>query len=228
MKMKMKYALTLFCLVLLSSYARAQFSWGVEGAAVFSKAKTNVSYPGADITMTASNLTGFMGGAIVDIPFGDEKLRMMPELLYNSRGVKQHASASLLGQTVGVDQKITINYIDLIANLAVALPVGDQKFIIGGGPYIGYGISGKRWTKVTPDPTSSMSPQETNADIKFGSASDQSKPLDYGINIMGGFMLFNGITVKASYAFGFANLSNNSSADYKNRYLSVGLCYFIH
>jgi hypothetical protein len=226
--MNLKHALTLICLMSLSIATKAQFSWGAEGSAVFSKAKTTVSYPGADITMSSSNLTGFMAGVIVDIPFGDEKLRMMPELLYNSRGVKQHASASLLGQTVGVDQKVTINYIDVIANLALALPVGDQKFLLGAGPYIGYGIKGKRWTNVTPDPSSSMSPQETNADIKFGTGDTEFKQLDYGVNVMAGFMLFNGIAVKASYAMGFANLSNNSSADYKNRYLSVGLCYFFH
>ena len=226
--MKMKVAMTIFCLSLVTLSTHAQFTWGAEGAAVFSKAKTNVSYPGADITMTSSTLTGYMGGLIVDIPFGDEKLRMMPELLYNARGVKQNASASLLGQSVSVDQKVTINYIDAIANLAVAMPVGDQKFLLGAGPYVGYGISGKRWTKVTPGVNSSLSPQETNTDVKFGSGTDQSKRLDYGVNVMGGFMLFNGITIKASYALGLANLSNNSSAQYKNRYFSIGLCYFFH
>ena len=228
LEMYMKHALTFFCLVALSSVTQAQWSWGVEGAAVFSKAKTNKSYPGADIELSSNARTGFMGGLIVDIPFGDEKLRLMPELVYNQLGVGQHATASLLGQNVTLDQHVTVGYASAIVNLALALPVGDQKFLMGVGPYLGVGTTAKRWYKLTPDASSSLAASEKTESIAFGSGTDQLKRMDYGINVMGGFMLFNGLTIKASYGFGLAELSNDPNVSYKNRYFSVGLAYFFH
>lgn len=225
MKQKHLFFLTV---LFISVSGHAQWSWGVEGGAVFSKAKTNQSYPGADIKLTSSARTGFQAGVVVDIPFGDEKLRMMPELLYNQQGVGQHATASLLGQSVTLDQHITVGYVTAIANLAVALPVGDQKFLLGVGPYVGGGTTAKRWYKLTPDVNSSLSPQEKTESIEFGNGTDQIKRFDYGVNVMGGFMLFNGLTIKASYGFGLAELSNDPSISYKNRHFTVGLAYFFH
>ncbi len=207
---------------------QAQWSWGVEGGAVFSKAKTNASYPGAEIQLTSNTLPGFQSGLIVDIPFGDEKLRMMPEILYNQQGVSQHATGSLLGQSLTVDQRITVGYVTAIANLAVALPVGDQKFILGVGPYVGAGLTAKRWYKLTPGPNSSLSASDNTASIDFGSAANQMKRLDYGINVMGGFMLFNGLAIKASYGYGLPELFNDASVSYKNRHFTIGLAYFFH
>jgi hypothetical protein len=225
--MKQKH-LVFLCLLLISVAGHAQWSWGVEGGAVFSKAKTNKSYPGADIKLTSNARTGFMGGIIVDIPFGDEKLRMMPELVYNQLGVGQHATASLLGQSVTVDQHITVGYASLIANLALALPVGDQKFLLGFGPYVGAGLTAKRWYKLTPDASSSLSASEKTESIEFGSGTDQMKRVDYGVNIMGGFMLFNGLAIKASYGLGLAELSNDATVSYKNRHFSLALAFFFH
>jgi hypothetical protein len=225
----MKQKQLFFLVVLfLSLSAHAQWSWGVEGGAVFSKAKTNQSYPGADILLTSNARTGFMGGLIVDIPFGDEKLRMMPELTYSQQGVGQHATASLLGQKVTLDQHITIGYVNAIANLAVALPVGDQKFLLGFGPYLSAGVTAKRWYKLTPDVNSSLSASEKTESIDFGTSSGQLKRMDYGINVMGGFMLFNGLTIKASYGFGLAELSNDANVSYKNRHASLSLAFFFH
>jgi hypothetical protein len=222
--------LTLFSLIflLISGYSvQAQFSWGVEGGAVFSKAKTNASDPALTINQSSSGVTGYMGGLIVDIPFGDEKLRVIPELLYVNHGVNTRSVLTGVSEQATVDAKWILNSLTLPVNLAVAWPIGDQKLILGGGPYMSLGMSGKRSTKVQSNiiPGGVLDTVTTKV---FGSASDQLKSLDYGINIMGIFMLWNGLAIKANYSYGIANLSNNSQLNYRNRYFSVGLSYFFH
>jgi hypothetical protein len=224
--MKLKFLLPSVALFLVASAANAQISLGAQAGAAFAKSSTDDITDISGINLNYKNRVGFSGGLIADIPIGESGLRIVPELYYVQKGLKADGTVSIdiLGQLVTADAEADINlsYIDLPVNLAYAIEAGNGRFIIGAGPYAGFGLSGKSKVKVSALGQS----EEQTEDVKFGSAEDELKQFDYGANFMAAYIMNNGFMVKVNYSLGLANLSNVSDSDWKNRYFGVSLGYF--
>jgi hypothetical protein len=206
----MKKSLLLLSLTCMAGFTFAQtVSFGVKAGVNFSK----LSASSQGFTASSSSSTGFHVGGVADIGFGDWSLQ--PGILYSTKG------GSYGGTTDGV--KLTLNYIEVPVNVLYNIPIGVGKVSIGGGPYFGWGLSGKG--TVTGSATSTGSGTETT-NVTFGSGQNDTKNPDYGINILGGFRFQSGISLSAGYGIGLGNLSNDSSGNIKNNVLSFSIGYF--
>jgi hypothetical protein len=206
----MKKSLLLLSLTCLAGFTFAQtVSFGVKAGVNFSK----LSASSGGVTASSSSTTGFHVGGVADIGFGDWSLQ--PGILYSTKGGSYGTS------TDGV--KLTLNYIEIPVNVLYNIPAGVGKVFIGGGPYFGWGVSGKG--TVTGLGTSTGSGSETT-NVTFGSGQNDTKNPDYGINILGGFRFQSGISLSAGYGIGLGNLSNDSSGSIKNNVLSFSAGYF--
>jgi Outer membrane protein beta-barrel domain len=219
--MNAKIFLTAFCFIVATS-AMSQVSFGVQAGGVYSIA--NVQY-NAQLgqQLKGKSKFGWQAGVIADIPFGEGALRLMPELNYINKGYTLKTSVDLLGQPVAVDGNSNVSYLELPLNLAYTVPVGDNNLLLGAGPYAAYGLGGKN--KVTT--TTGGQTVKQDSDVEFGSGEEQINRFDYGLNVMVGYLLNNGLLIKLNYSLGLAELSNNSATKYKNSYFGLTLGYFI-
>jgi len=220
--MKTRLCITILSLI-VSSAAMSQITFGVQAGAVLSKPSTKISTDLA--TIKPDSRFGFSGGLIADIPFGDEPLRMVPELKFVQKGAKYNFATTILGQELKLEGNSNVNYIELPVNLAYAFKLGNNKLFVGGGPYAGYGLSGKN--KGTGSVNGQPS-EESSEDIEFGSEEGQMKRFDYGGNLMVGYFMQSGLMIKANYTRGFANLANGNDEKYNNSYFGLSLAYFIN
>jgi len=226
--MNLKPILPVLALVFFANAASAQISLGGQAGAVFAKSKTDdfsSTIPGIDLS--TKNRIGFSAGLIADIPIGESGLRVIPELNFVQKGLKAEGNVDIDlggGQIIAAQTEADINlsHIEIPVNLAYAFEAGNGRFIIGAGPYAGFGLSGKSKVKVSALGQS----EEEEDDIEFGSEEDQIKRMDFGANFMAGYIMNNGLMLKVNYSLGLANLSNTSESDWKNRYFGVTLGYF--
>jgi hypothetical protein len=200
----------------------SQISIGAQGGATFSNPSIK---PPSGLSYESSSKTGFQAGLIFDIPLGEGGLRLMPELKYANKvhGVSAIVSIPVQG-TLNYTGTSNISYIEVPLNLAYAFG-SSTKFIIGAGPYVAYGLSGKNDYSITSGTTTVGSLKE---DIEFGSGPTEVKRLDYGAHAMAGVLFQNGFLVKVNYGLGLANLysSDTNGASYKQSYLGASLVYF--
>lgn len=215
----MKTKLLFLSLLLIAGYTTsAQVSLGVQGGVVLSNASADQS----DFTFESKPKSRFswQAGLMADVPFGEGGFRLLPELKFVSKGFKASEDVAGLGSVTG---NVGLSYIELPVNLGYALDLGGAQLVLGAGPYLGFGLSGKAKYDVTIAGAGSQSVEE---DIEFGSGEDQLKAFDYGANMMAGILFENGFMVKANYSLGLANLSNIPQSSFKNNYLGFSLVYF--
>lgn len=215
----MKTKLLFLSLLLIAGYTTsAQVSLGVQGGVVLSNASADQS----DFTFESKPKSRFswQAGLMADVPFGEGGFRLLPELKFVSKGFKASEDVAGLGSVTG---NVGLSYIELPVNLGYALDLGGAQLVLGAGPYLGFGLSGKAKYDVTIAGAGSQSVEE---DIEFGSGEEQLKAFDYGANLLAGILFENGFMVKANYSLGLANLSNVPQSSFKNNYLGFSLVYF--
>ena len=125
----------------------------------------------------------------------------------------------------GLDGSQTTNVmaLEIPVNAVYYIPAGIAGSVfLGGGPYIGYSLSGKGKTKGELGEIGGM---EGEYDLKFSGDHKDQKPFDFGLNFMVGYQLYSGFFINAGYGLGVTNLSPvaNSGAKYSNRVLSFGV-----
>ena len=219
--MNAKIFVSAICLFFASA-AMSQVSLGIQGGGVMSMARVKEDALSGQ-SLKGKSKYGWQAGIIADIPFGEGNLRLMPELNYVNKGYKLNTSINVVGQTVTVDGTSNVGYIELPLNLAYTIPVGDNFFVIGAGPYASYGVNGKNKVKSSINGQGS----EETSKVEFGSDESQIKPFDYGVNVMAGYLFGNGMQIKLNYSYGLAELSNAEFTTYKNSYLGLSLGYYI-
>lgn len=219
--MKLKLIIPV-AILFFATTASAQISLGGQAGAVFSKpsAEINTGIPG--LSYDIKTRTNFSAGLIADIPLGESGFRFIPELLYVGKGFKANASLDLLGQELKVESTTSISYIDLPINFAYAIELGENRLMVGAGPYVGFGLAGNNKVITTANGVS----QTEEENIEFGNGSGQYDRLDVGANFMAAYILNSGLMLKVNYSLGFLNLSNDTDFKYKNQYFGVSLGYF--
>jgi hypothetical protein len=201
----------------------SQVSIGAQGGGVLSSPSIK-STELFDQTIDAKSRFSWKAGFVFDIPFGEDGWRFMPELNYVNKGFDLDLNTSFLGQPVAVSGNSNIGYLEIPLNVAYAVEMGDNSLVIGAGPYVAYGLTGKNNFEA------SVGGQVVNTDkenIDFGSDPGQVKPFDYGANLSVGYLLSGGIMFKANYNLGLANISNEGNgSSYKNNYIGLSIVYF--
>lgn len=203
----MKKSVLLLALIAISLSSWAQsVSFGIKAGLNLSK--LTASADGGSIS--TESLAGFHVGAVVD--FGSQNFSFQPGILFSTKGGKSTSSGST--------SKTTLNYIEVPVNFLYKAPAGDGKLFFGGGPYLGLGISGK-------DSGDDGEGNQISESVHFGSAEEDYKNPDFGINFIGGYQFNTGLSISAGYGLGLANLYNGGEGlKLKNQVLSFSLGYF--
>ncbi|WP_293888851.1 MULTISPECIES: porin family protein [unclassified Sphingobacterium] len=159
--------------------------------------------------------TGFFVTGYLDAPVSPY-FSILPGLSLQNKGGKRTISE---GSSSG-EFKQSIMSLDIPVNLVAKLPTGASgNFIVGAGPYVGFGLSGKNKVKGNVGNWGA----EGETDVKFGSGdNDQLKRTDFGVNFLAGYQLTNGFQINAGYGLGLTNLAPNGGSA-KNRVWSVGI-----
>lgn len=159
---------------------------------------------------TKSN-TGFFVTGYLDAPVSPY-FSIQPGLSLQNKGGKWEPTSS-------TETKESVMSLDIPVNLVAKLPTGGSgNFFIGAGPYVGFGLSGKRKGEVFDGAV------QGDRDLNFGSnENDDLKRTDFGINFLAGYQLTNGFQINAGYGLGLTNLAPASGDMAKNRVWSIGI-----
>ncbi len=184
----------------LSLTAFSQSRFGIIGG--LNIAKYTVS--GSGITITATTITSFHLGFLLDAPV-TENIYFQPQLLLSGKGGK------------GPGGEATPYYIEAPFNFLYATSIGPGKILGGLGPYAAAGVFGK-------EQQGSIS-----RNLKFGSGDNSDlKQFDFGINFIGGYEFDTGLLVNINYSLGLANIlpgSSGNNANGYNRYFGISIGY---
>jgi len=201
--MKTKIFSFLVLLILTGSVAYAQsttkLSFGVLGGVNFQNLN------GKDVNgdkLTNKMLVGYHAGVNIQIPIAPQ-FYFQPGLLYSTKGAKD--DYTLLGTTYTSTTRLS--YIELPLNLVYKAQLGNGYFMLGFGPYVGYGFAGKVVTK-----GGSVSLDQK---IKFTNVVETGddptvpyyKALDVGGNIFAGYELANGLFFQFNTQLGMININ---------------------
>ncbi|MCL6523668.1 MAG: PorT family protein [Thermoflavifilum sp.] len=170
-------------------------SFGIKVGPNFSSVTTKLS----GSKETSNLLTSVSGGIYVNLPLAPE-FYLQPALLFEQKGGKKvYGSHS--------NEQFRLNYFTLPINFTFAPTVGTGQWLVGFGPYLGYGISGTHSGSFADSLiTFSQDPFTGNNGLKR---------FDAGLDVMIGYQMASGIYLGVQTELGLVNLlkqgdSNNS------------------
>jgi hypothetical protein len=186
----MKKLLFILSLVFVTSFSFAQeYKFGIKGG-------VNFSHQGSD----SETLSGFHAGGILDVGF--KNFSIQPGLLFSTKGDKARVLFDAYGgggtSLPKVYSTSKYNFIELPVNVLYKFYVGQNvKVFVGGGPYVGYALSGS-WLV-------------DGQKLGYIDFSDDRNPgrFDYGVGFTGGFELKKAVVVNAGYSLS-TNIFPNS------------------
>lgn len=197
---------------------------GAQSASLNIKGGLNLSNFYGDNLSDKNMKPGFHIGVGADLEFVTN-ISLQTGLSFTSKGAKYTYDVPVVGD---VEYNVTANYIQLPIHLAYKIDVTpDTKLFIHAGPYIAYGISGKRniESKYSADLDKFFGDQEVNTfDKKYG-----YKRFDAGVGLGVGAE-FSLIFIDLGWDLGLTNIGRKIEAlptykpNVKNHsaYLSVG------
>lgn len=187
----MKIRIFTFAMILLISvqFATAQkTSFGILGGVNFQ----NLNGKDSDGDKLENTIKpGFHAGVNVQIPIVPD-FYFQPGLLFSTKGCKNTESEE--------DMKINISYLELPLNLLYKPLVGKGHFMLGFGPYLGYGISGKIFYGNDSEDI------EFKNKIETANGTFTLKPFDAGANIFAGYELPAGIFFQLNTQLGLLSI----------------------
>lgn len=143
-------------------------------------------------------ILGYHAGVNAQIPIAPT-FYFQPGLMFSTKGAKNtNGEAS---------SKYNLSYIELPLNFVYKAVLGNGYFMLGFGPYLAYGISGK----VTTD----VGGQSLKTDIKFQKVVEISdpitvaylKPFDAGGNVFAGYEWANGLFFQVDTQLGMLKIN---------------------
>jgi hypothetical protein len=190
-------------------------SFGVRGGINFQ----NINGKDASGDKLDNNLVlRFHAGVQANIPVAPE-FYFQPGLLFTTKGAKTNSF-------LNSDAEFTINYLELPLSFLYRPLLGTGHFMLGFGPYVAYGLSGKTDINVVGI--------SGKRDIKFANEytgvlpyGEYFKRMDYGANLFFGYELQNGFFVQLNTQLGLAKINaknnTNPNADTALRNTGFGL-----
>lgn len=204
--MKNKILSIALILVLSASVAIAQekskMSFGILGGINFQNLNGKLS--GGD-KLENDMLFGFHGGVNVQMPIAPE-FYFQPGLMFAIKGAKN--TTTILGSEI--TDEIKLNYIEVPLNLVYKGALGNGFFMLGFGPYLAYGISGKQ--------------------VVQGNSLSYERGVDYnafdaGANIFAGFETAGGLFLQLDTQFGMLDIDPDENSTAKNTGFGLSLGY---
>lgn len=196
---RIKLSFLIVALLAVTSVANAQLYFGVRGGLNLS------NMYGKEVT--GNNVKpGFHVGLTADYDFS-YNVGLQTGLMFNTKGLKVKES--------GAEYSENLMYLQLPVHLAYKIDVTPgTKVVLHGGPYLAYGVGGKRSFKAGG--TSLDLPSKV-----FGSGITELKEFDFGAGIGVDFE-FNQLVVGLGWDMGLINLANVGTRKTQNAYLSLG------
>lgn len=229
--------IVLFLLVVQNS--QAQFRYGAELAGSYNKMSDNKNVWGAT-AITKSTFGGSIG-AIAEyglIPH----LYVQPGILFTMKSSNEEATTKVsigipvssfnIAANGGVTMKQASKfyYVEVPVNILYKWgQPGGNRFFVGAGPYVAYGVAGKQTVKqdisagafiFSFDSSIRNTTSQTFADDSFG-----YQKLDYGFKVCEGYEFSNGLFFRGEFALGIPNLSNYPDAKSRNMSFSLRVGY---
>lgn len=167
---------------------------------------------------TSKMMVGVAGGVYANLPIAPQ-FYVQPSLMYEGKGGKNTED---FGGT-SVDVKTRLNYLTLPIDLLFKpeMPNGSGAWIVGVGPYFGYGISGK--TKVSSNSTDVTSGSYDPFKEDGGSGDAAIKRFDAGANVQLGYEMASGFNIALNANLGLINLANHGDSKNSVRNTSFGV-----
>ncbi len=209
--MKNRILSIVLILALSASFAIAQekskMSFGILGGVNFQNLNGKLS---SGDKLDNDMLLGFHGGVNVQIPIAPE-FYFQPGLMFAIKGAKN--TYSILGSEF--TDEIKINYIEMPLNLVYKGALGSGFVMLGFGPYVAYGISGKQVFE--------------GNDLTFERGVDYNA-FDAGANIFFGYEMAGGLFLQLDTQFGMLNINpddanSNDKTTAKNTGFGLSLGY---
>ena len=210
--MKNRLLSIVLIIVLSASFTMAQekskVSFGLLGGVNFQNLNGELS---SGDKLENDMLLGFHGGFNVQLPIV-AGFYLQPGLMFATKGAKD--TYTILGSEF--TNEIKINYIEMPLNLVYKASLGKGFFMLGFGPYLAYGISGKQVFE--------------GNDLSFERGVDYNA-LDAGANIFAGFETASGVFLQLETQFGMLNIypeddnSSNCQLTAKNAGFGLSLEY---
>jgi hypothetical protein len=232
----MKKLFLLLCLSLGVNQLFAQkVNWGVKAGLNSS----TIVHPSQSQSATGVNnfidqrITGYHVGIFSDIAF--EKFSVQPALIYSTKGGRYENSAENYSTSgvvrLYVNNKTVLNYLEIPVNVLYKIPFSKGKIFIGGGPYAAIGLSGKYDNSVQAIAYYSGGPftasSKSQGNIVFGSGNNDYRLLDFGLGLLGGVELKNGLLFSANYSTGLSNTTRSTSITTKNNLFGFSVGYYL-
>lgn len=193
-----------------ASFAQATF--GIKAGPDFSSAtsKSNGSKE------TSKMIVGLEGGVYANLPIAPQ-FYIQPSLMYQGKGGKSKDNDNVTTR---------LNYLTLPIDLLFKpeMPNGSGAWIVGVGPYLGYGISGK--TKYSGD-QGEISPDPFKKNALLGDKA-ALKRFDAGANVQLGYEMASGFNIVLNADLGLINIDNikaHSDDSFKNTSFGITLGY---
>jgi len=213
--MKKIYLLVVGCVVSASVFAQSStgLKFGIKAGFNLATMASSQSIPAG---VDKGSVTGFNIGGTVDVPVSSSFV-IQPGLILGNKGVKVDESV----EDYNVETKNNLMYLEVPVNALYKF----QSFYFGAGPYAAFALGGKTKAegKMTEDDVTVTVDGER--DLEFGSdeENDDYKSTDFGLNILAGYELKNGVNLGVNYGLGLSNLVNYSGEKVRNRVFSVSV-----
>ncbi|MGB4775087.1 MAG: porin family protein [Daejeonella sp.] len=220
--MKKILTVTFYCILISNVFAqKPKIKYGLKAGVNYAK----FAIAGGIVTDEAKDditgLISFHVGGFADIPVL-KSFYLQPGLSLNGKGYK--AESTGFGTNSILSTKATIFYLELPVNTIYKT----HGFYFGTGPYAAFAIAGKNYIEFINNGVNPPETTKADEDLEFGNNSkDDYKRLDFGLNVLAGYQLKNGINVGANYGLGLSNITRGENADFKqkNRVVSVSVGY---
>jgi hypothetical protein len=206
---KMKKVLLSVVAMLIAGLSFGQVKWGITAGPNFSSVTAKAQ--GAD-KETSKLITGIRAGVTVDLPLADE-FYIGTGLLYAGKGGK-FKDRNVGGVNVE-GNKVTLGYLQLPVNFLFKPEVGSGRMVLGAGPWLAYGLTGKYHDAAVG-----------GGDIKAFDDEAQGaklKRFDAGAGIVIGYELVNGLNFGLNADLGLLNAYDNTDNDRKFKNTSFGV-----
>lgn len=146
--------------------------------------------------------TGFSAGVNVAVPLGSG-FYVQPGVDFTQKGTETENGI-----------KTTLNYIDIPVNFVYKPILGTGNMVLGFGPYVGFGVSGK-----VKNPNGSESEVEFKGeyDPALPGTTTQLRRADAGANLLAGYEFANKLSVNLKAQLGLKDINPDVPNDANNQ-----------
>jgi hypothetical protein len=198
--------------------APAQTRFGAQVGGNLANVKERSAYAGSPAWESQYDPAfGFMIGGVAKIPLSAH-FAFRPELNFLQKGSKLRRTVPFYSY----NGDLVMHFIEIPLNVVYAsMPAGRDHLFFGGGPSVGFGISGKYNLNIIDAGNSRTEKGDVKFDGKRYEAQDPYNPtwhfkfLDVGATFLAGIDMANGMNISIAYAKGFSNLNPNANESFQ-------------